>query len=179
MRRVYAYLLKQRRLDKDVVNAFVKANMLYANMLYEELKYMGKDLKGKELGEGIYQQPNGTYCARMVDRFGKRRVKRTKKLQEVRQWLADATYIDEHSDIEHATKMTVDAWFDYWIDMKKKTVRPNTVRNYTERYHQNIKKSNRKEVVGRRKADSYYRLDFVQGNWLVLCGKILTSKNGH
>ena len=34
----------------------------------------------------------------------------------------------------------VDAWFDYWIDIKKKTVRPNTVRNYTERYNHNIKK---------------------------------------
>lgn len=33
---------------------------------------MGKDLRGKELGEGIYQQPNGTYCDRFVDKFGKR-----------------------------------------------------------------------------------------------------------
>ncbi len=32
---------------------------------------MGKDLKGRELGEGICQQPNGTYCARFVDKFGK------------------------------------------------------------------------------------------------------------
>ena len=63
---------------------------------------MGKDLRGKELGEGIYQQPNGTYCARFVDRFGKRKSKRSKKLQEVRQWIADASYIDEHSDIDQA-----------------------------------------------------------------------------
>ncbi len=100
---------------------------------------MGKDLRGKELGEGIYQQPNGTYCARFVDKFGKRRSKRSKKLQEVRQWIADATYIDEHSDLDQATDMLVDAWFDYWISIKKKTVRPNTVRNYTERYERNIK----------------------------------------
>lgn len=52
---------------------------------------MGRDLRGKELGEGIYQQTNGTYCARFVDRFGKRKSKRSKKLQGVRQWLADAT----------------------------------------------------------------------------------------
>lgn len=101
---------------------------------------MGKDLRGKELGEGIYQQPNGTYCARFVDRFGKRKSKRSKKLQEVRQWLADATYISEHSDIEQATSMIIDAWFEYWIDVKRKTVRPNTVRNYTERYYKNIQK---------------------------------------
>ena len=101
---------------------------------------MGKDLKGKELGEGIYQQSNGTYCARFVDKFGKRKSKRSKKLQEVKQWLVDTRYIDEHSDLEHASNMTVDYWFEYWISIKEKTVRPNTVRNYKERYHINIKK---------------------------------------
>ena len=100
---------------------------------------MGKDLKGKEIGDGIYQQPNGTYCARFVDKFGRRKSKRSKKLQEVRQWIADATYIDEHSDLDQATDMIVDAWFDYWISIKKQTVRPNTVRNYSERYERNIK----------------------------------------
>lgn len=106
---------------------------------------MGKDLRGKELGEGIHQQPNGTYCARFVDKFGKRKSKRSKKLQEVRQWIADATYIDEHSDLDQASDMIVDAWFDYWIGIKEKTVRPNTVRNYTERYNINIKK-----VIGKK-----------------------------
>lgn len=108
---------------------------------------MGRNLKGKELGEGIYQQANGTYCARFIDRFGKRKSKRSKKLQEVRQWLADATYINEHSDIEQATNMMVDAWFEYWIDVKKKTVRPNTVRNYTERYNKNIQKIIGKKIL--------------------------------
>lgn len=106
---------------------------------------MGKDLRGKELGEGIYQQPNGTYCARFVDRFGKRKSKRSKKLQEVRQWIADASYIDEHSDIDQAPDMMVDAWFEYWIGIKQKTVRPNMVRNYTERYNISIKK-----VIGKK-----------------------------
>lgn len=100
---------------------------------------MGKDLKGKEIGAGIVQQPNGTYFARFVDKFGKRRTKRSEKLQEVKQWLADATYIDQHSDLDQATDMLVDAWFDYWIGIKKQTVRPNTVRNYSERYERNIK----------------------------------------
>ena len=100
---------------------------------------MGKDLKGKEIGDGIYQQPNGTYCARFVDKFGRRKSKRSKKLQEVRQWIADAIYIDQHSDLDQATDMLVDAWFDYWIGIKKQTVRSNTVRNYSERYERNIK----------------------------------------
>ena len=78
---------------------------------------MGKDLKGKELGVGITQQKNGLYSARFVDKFGKRRQKRFKKLQECRQWIADATYVDVHSNILQATDIIVDAWFDYWIDI--------------------------------------------------------------
>ena len=54
---------------------------------------MGKDLKGKELGKGISQESTGLYSARFVDRFGKRKHKRFKKLQECRAWIADATYV--------------------------------------------------------------------------------------
>lgn len=100
---------------------------------------MGKDLKGKELGVGIVQQKDGLYMARFVDRFGKRRTKRFKKLQECRQWIADATYINEHTSLDVPEDMLVDAWYDYWISIKEKTVRYNTVRNYTERYVKNIK----------------------------------------
>ena len=101
---------------------------------------MGKDLKGKELSVGITQQKNGLYNAGFVDKLGKRRVKRFKKLQECRKWLDEAKYIDEHSSITEANAMMVDAWFEYWISIKEKTVRPNTVRNYRERYHRNISK---------------------------------------
>ena len=100
---------------------------------------MGKDLKGKELGEGIVQRSNGTYQAGFVDKFGNRRQMKSKKLQKVRQWIADATYTEQYSDLDQATDMLVDAWFDYWIGIKKKTVRPNTVRNYSEQYERNIK----------------------------------------
>ncbi len=34
---------------------------------------MGKNLKGKEIGQGIIQKANGRYEARYTDRFGKRR----------------------------------------------------------------------------------------------------------
>ena len=107
---------------------------------------MGKDLKGKELGVGLSQEKRGFYVARFVDKFGTRQTKRFKKLQEARQWLANATYIDKHSDLSVPIDMMVDAWFEYWIDIKKKTVRPNTVRNYTERYNRNIK-----SVIGKMK----------------------------
>lgn len=99
---------------------------------------MGKDLKGKELGVGISQRTDGFYVGRYTSKFGKRKQKLFHKLQECRQWLADSQYQDEHSNLSFPEEMTVKAWFDYWISMKKRIVRPNTVRNYTERYEQNI-----------------------------------------
>ena len=58
---------------------------------------MGKDLKGKELGKGISQESTGLYSARFVDRFGKRKHKRFKKLQECRAWIAAVSYT--HLDV--------------------------------------------------------------------------------
>ena len=100
---------------------------------------MGKDLKGKELGKGICQEKSGFYMARFTDKDGKRRSKRFQKLQECRQWLADAEYTDQHSDIRHADEMFVDEWYNYWIGIKEKTTRPTTVSFYRRRYNQSIK----------------------------------------
>ena len=36
---------------------------------------MGKNLKGKDCGKGIYQRKDGLYSARFVDRVGKRHEK--------------------------------------------------------------------------------------------------------
>ena len=49
---------------------------------------MGKDFKGKELGEVIVQRANGTDRVRFVDKFGKRRQKKSRKhIQESKQIL--------------------------------------------------------------------------------------------
>lgn len=100
---------------------------------------MGKDLKGKELGRGISQRKDKYYVGRYTTRNGKRVQKLFAKLQECKKWLADEQYTDEHSNPDFPSDMLVDAWFDYWISVKKRTVRPNTLRNYTERYKRNIK----------------------------------------
>ena len=99
---------------------------------------MGKDLRGKELGVGISQREDGLYVGRYTNKYRNRVQKVLPKLQEVRQWLADSKYQDEHSNIDFPSSMTVNAWFEYWIGIKKRTVRPNTIRNYTERYRHNI-----------------------------------------
>ena len=109
---------------------------------------MGKNLKGKELGLGISQREDGYYVGRYTNKYGRRVQKLFLKLQECRQWLADSAYRDEHSNMDFPEEMTVDSWFEYWISMKKRTVRPNTVRNYTERYHRNIKPIIGKKILG-------------------------------
>ena len=101
---------------------------------------MGKDLRGKELGVGISQRKDGLYTARFTDRSGKRRQQYFKKLQECRNWLADAQFENEHGNVLQGENPTVDAWFDYWIEnIKGQTIRDNTKRNYLERYRRNIK----------------------------------------
>ena len=107
---------------------------------------MGKDLKGKELGVGISQRKDGLYTARFVSKQnGKTVQKYFNKLQDCRQWYADATFQDEHGGINASGDMSVEAWFDYWIEnIKGNSIKPNTIRNYTERFNHNIK-----EHIGR------------------------------
>lgn len=73
---------------------------------------MGKDLRGKELGRGISQREDGLYVARYTNKYGKRVQKVLPKLQELRQWLADAQYKEEHSNIDFPDAMTVNALFN-------------------------------------------------------------------
>ena len=102
---------------------------------------MGKNLKGKELGAGISQRKDGRYSARFVTSSGKRIEKYFPMLQDARKWLAEAKMNDESGSVGVSVGMTVDEWFEFWIvNIKDKTVRYNTARNYRERYKQNIKK---------------------------------------
>ena len=100
---------------------------------------MGKDLKGKELGLGISQRKDGLYTARYTDRWGNRKQKYFKKLQECRQWIANAQFDDEHGN-PLLGEPTVNVWFDYWIDnVKGGNIRYHTRKNYVDRYKFNIK----------------------------------------
>ncbi len=98
---------------------------------------MGKNLKGKECGKGICQRKDGLYCARFVDRYGKRLEKYFSTVPEARNWLDDARYEDKHN-IFVSTDMTVNDWFEYWIKHIVGDLAPNTRRNYSERYSHNI-----------------------------------------
>ena len=99
---------------------------------------MGKNLKGKDCGKGIYQRKDGLYSARFVDRAGKRHEKYFQTLPEARNWIEDAKHADKHDDVFVATDTTVDEWFNFWIENIVGDLAPNTLRNYRERYVRNI-----------------------------------------
>lgn len=99
---------------------------------------MGKDLKGKELGEGLTQRKDGLYQARYTDRWGKRKTIYNKNLRELRRQLAEAIS-DNENFVSIKDNITLDAWFKQWMDVyKEKSVRPNTKREYTHIYLKNI-----------------------------------------
>ena len=99
---------------------------------------MGKNLKGKDCGKGIYQRKDGSYSARFVDKAEKRHEKYFQTLPEARNWIEDAKYADKHDDVFVATDTTVDEWFEFWIENIVGDLAPNTLRNYRERYFRNI-----------------------------------------
>ena len=99
---------------------------------------MGKSLRGKECGKGICQRKDGLYHARFVDKAGKRHEKYFQTIPEARNWIEQAKYADKHEDMFCPSDTTVDAWFSFWIENIVGDLAPNTLRNYRERYKQNI-----------------------------------------
>ena len=99
---------------------------------------MGKNLKGKECGKGISQRKDGKFTARFTTKDGRRREKHFNTLPEARNWLADAQYEDKHGKVITSPEMTVDMWFDFWMENLICDLSPNTRRNYRERYKINI-----------------------------------------
>ena len=100
---------------------------------------MGKNLKGKEIGKGICQRKDGLYVARFVNRYGNRTTKCFPTIPEAKNWLSEAKYTDDHEEVFVPSEMTVDDWFNFWIENIVGDLAPNTRRNYRERYNRNMK----------------------------------------
>ena len=106
---------------------------------------MGKDLKGKELGEGISQRKNGIYCARYHNRFGKRKDLYDKNLKSLKEKLIKARYEDGAELNLVDESVVLDDWFDIWtLTYKKDVVREGTLTTYNRVYRNQIK-----DVLGR------------------------------
>lgn len=107
---------------------------------------MGKNLKGKECGKGIYQRKDGLFHARFVDKAGKRHEKYFKTIPEARNWIEESKTIVQQDDSYATASFKVDEWFDFWIENIVGDLAPNTLRNYRERYKHNIQ-----PVIGKMK----------------------------
>jgi hypothetical protein len=70
----------------------------------------------KEIGKGICQRKDGLYSARFLDSTGKRQEKYFKTLPEAQNWLEDAKYAERHGEVALSSEVTVDEWFEYWIE---------------------------------------------------------------
>lgn len=100
---------------------------------------MGKDLSGKELGEGLSQRKDGLYMARHTDRFGNRKSAYAKTLKEARGKL-DAMKVEDAMHQNTRGAYTVDEWHDEWRSVYKvKHVRASTLTNYDNLYNCHIK----------------------------------------
>lgn len=99
---------------------------------------MGKNLKGKELGEGICQRADGRFMARYTDRFGKRRTLYGKTLKDVRKAL-DIARADNFQLKNVRDNTTMESWFEQWMTVyKKRHIRKTTVMLYRNVWNKNI-----------------------------------------
>lgn len=128
----YRRILKYMPLYSNII-------LLYGGFFLKGAVYiMGKNLKGKELGVGITQRKDGLYQARYKDRFGKYKTIYNNKLGDIRKELALAI-ANNQNFTSIRDNITLDVWFNRWVDVyKKKSVRPNTLREYTHIYNKNI-----------------------------------------
>lgn len=105
---------------------------------------MGKDLKGKELGEGLRQKANGVYSARFTNRFGERKELYDRNLQNLKRRLNTAIYDDSHNQNVVNESMTLSKWYKEWMEIHKYKV----IRNSTKVYYNQIFTKHIEPVLG-------------------------------
>lgn len=99
---------------------------------------MGKDLKGKEIGNGIVQKKNGRYEARFINRFGKRTSISGYDLKDVKKRYNEAIYEDS-KEINLRDNLKLDDWYIRWMETYKyDSIRENTRRHYKQVYYKHI-----------------------------------------
>lgn len=100
---------------------------------------MGKDLKGRELGKGLRQKPDGIYIGRYTDRFGKRRELRNQSLTELRQELKIQIENDKNGKNIIRSNMKLDEWYEKWRESYKKgEIKESSILVYDNVYRNHI-----------------------------------------
>lgn len=100
---------------------------------------MGKDLKGKELGQYLSQRSDGVYMARFTNRFNKRQCLYSSNLKELKAKLNEALYEDTNKMNLTNDSITLDEWFEKWLTIHKfNTICLNSKRHYISVYKKHI-----------------------------------------
>lgn len=95
---------------------------------------MGKSLSGKELGRGISQREDGSYQARFTNSFGKMQYVYAKTITEVRNKLDEAKFNDKIASGTKVDKITLNQWFDIWMNTYNLSIRDTTRMQYNKMY---------------------------------------------
>ena len=108
---------------------------------------MGKDLQGKKLPNGITQRKSGVYRGRF-EYNGETYTRDNSNLKELVQELEDLRYEVKHGLKGKGDTVTLDAWFDVWINIhKRKTIKESTQVRYYDFYQRYIKKELGKQKI--------------------------------
>lgn len=96
---------------------------------------MGKSIKGKELGKGITQRKSdGLYQGRFVNRFGKTQTIYASNLNELRKRMREEQYEDAKALNVVTKDVTLDEWYEIWMNTCKKNCRNSTKESYATHY---------------------------------------------
>lgn len=109
---------------------------------------MGKDLKGKKLPSGITQRPSGVYRGRFYYN-GETYTRDNANLKELIQEMEDLRYEIKHGLKGKGDQVTLDSWFDVWLNVhKKKSIKESTQIRYDDFYQRYIKQQLGKQKIG-------------------------------
>ena len=80
---------------------------------------MGKDLKGRKLPNGITQRPSGVYRGRFYYN-GETYTRDNTNLKELIEDMESLRYEIKHGLKGKGDQITLDSWFDVWLNVHKK-----------------------------------------------------------
>ncbi len=110
---------------------------------------MGKDLKGNPLPPGIMQRKSGIYRGRFYYK-GETYTKDNADLKKLVQEMEDLRYEVKHGLKGKGDNITLDTWFDIWLNThKKRTIKESTQVRYDDFLQTLHKEADRKTTCGR------------------------------
>lgn len=108
---------------------------------------MAKNSNTKELPKGITLRNDGTYMGRFSYR-GERNYVYDKELKVALQKLEDLRYEMKHGTYAKVQNLTLNSWFDTWLDeYKKNSLKAGTYATYHNQYNYYIRKKLGKKMI--------------------------------